>query len=67
MNYQVGLLDLHTVWDNFARNYSFFSNHPGGGQFAMCDGSVTFVANEIDLNLYRALATISSGEQVTPP
>ncbi len=55
LNYQVGgQLDLHTVWDNFADNYSFFSNHPGGGQFAMCDGSVLFVANEIDLNLYRA-------------
>ena len=54
LNYQVGLLDLHTVWDDFSRNYSFFSNHPGGAQFAMCDGSVTWVANEIDLNLYRA-------------
>ena len=53
LNYQVGLLDLHTVWDDFSRNYSFFSNHPGGAQFAMCDGSVTWVANEIDLNLDR--------------
>ena len=67
LNYQVGLLDLHTVWDDFSRNYSFFSNHPGGAQFAMCDGSVTWVANEIDLNLYRALATISSGEMASPP
>ena len=67
LNYRNGLLDLHTVWDDYSRNYSFFSQHPGGGQFAYCDGSVTFISDDIDINLYRALATISSGEMVTPP
>ena len=67
LNYQVGLIDLHAVWDDFSRNYSFFSNHPAGAGFALCDGSVLFISNEIDLNLYRGLATISSDEIVSPP
>ena len=61
------MMDLHTIWNDFSRTYSFFSNHPGGGQFALCDGSVVFVSDDIDLNLYRGLATISSGEVVSPP
>ncbi|MGH7222016.1 MAG: DUF1559 domain-containing protein [Gemmataceae bacterium] len=42
--------------------HSFRSRHPGGLQFAFADGSVHFVATAIDLNLYRALATIQGGE-----
>ena len=43
-------------------NHSFRSRHPGGLQFAFADGSVHFVNTAINLNLYRALATIQSGE-----
>lgn len=46
-------------WPN---NYAFFSRHSGGGHFALCDGSVRFVTENINLNTYRALATISAGE-----
>jgi prepilin-type N-terminal cleavage/methylation domain-containing protein/prepilin-type processing-associated H-X9-DG protein len=28
---------------------SFASKHPGGGNFCMCDGSVTFIADDIEL------------------
>jgi hypothetical protein len=31
------------------------------------DGSVHFLANSIDLTLYRALATVSGGEVASPP
>lgn len=46
------------------RNYSFFSQHPAGAMFAMCDGSVRMVNNSIDYQLYRATATPCTGESV---
>ncbi len=46
-------------WGN---NYSFASQHVGGGQFLMGDGAVKFVSENIDLQLYRNAATISGGE-----
>ncbi|MGN6544139.1 MAG: DUF1559 family PulG-like putative transporter [Aureliella sp.] len=48
-------------WPN---NYSFASRHVGGGQFGLGDGSVRFVTDSIDIGVYRAAATISSGEVV---
>ena len=50
-------------WPNL---YSFRSRHTAGGNFAFADGSVKFIVEAIDLNLYRNLATISGGE-ATPP
>jgi len=67
LNYQVGLLDLTTVSSDWGRNYSFFSRHPGGGMFTLCDGSTTFVTDSIDLTLYRQLATIAGRESVSVP
>jgi len=40
---------------------SFGSRHPGGCNFAMADGSVQFVSQNIDVNLYRQLATRADG------
>ena len=48
-------------WENL---YSFRSRHTGGGNFAFADGSVKFIVEAIDLNLYRNLATISGGEVI---
>ncbi|HTU93359.1 MAG TPA: DUF1559 domain-containing protein, partial [Gemmataceae bacterium] len=50
--------------NDWYNNHSFRSQHPGGLQFAFADGSVHFVATTINLNLYRALATIQGGEAV---
>ena len=47
---------------NWPDNYSFMSQHPAGGQFAYADGHVQFISNNVDINAYRALATISGGE-----
>jgi prepilin-type processing-associated H-X9-DG protein len=52
------------IWYN---NHSFRSRHPSGLQFALADGSVHFVNNSINLDLYRALATIQGGEAVDVP
>jgi prepilin-type N-terminal cleavage/methylation domain-containing protein len=52
------------VWQ---RNYSFYSLHPGGGQFTLGDASTRFVADSINFNVYRALGTISGSEPVQVP
>jgi prepilin-type processing-associated H-X9-DG protein len=41
------------------------SRHSGGVNLALCDGSVRFVADSIDLALWRALATRAGGEALT--
>ncbi len=48
-------------WPN---NYSFMSQHTGGGHFAMADGAVRFVSENIDLGLYRSVSTSAGGEVV---
>jgi prepilin-type N-terminal cleavage/methylation domain-containing protein len=42
--------------------YGARSRHPGGVVAGLCDGSVRFVADQIDLNLWRALSTIRGSE-----
>ncbi|HET6424887.1 MAG TPA: DUF1559 domain-containing protein, partial [Planctomycetaceae bacterium] len=48
-------------WPN---NYSFGSMHTGGGHFLMGDGTVKFLSENIDLQMYRNLATINGNEAV---
>jgi len=64
LNYRVGTMDLHSAWDDWSRTYSFFSMHPSGANFSMCDGSVHYVSDAIDISVYRGLATIAGGETV---
>ena len=40
------------------------SFHPGGVQVAFADGSVHFVGDYVDLNVFKAISTISGGEVV---
>jgi prepilin-type N-terminal cleavage/methylation domain-containing protein len=47
------------TWDV---RFSFSSAHPGGAHFLSGDGSVRYLSDNIDLSLYRALASIGSGE-----
>jgi prepilin-type processing-associated H-X9-DG protein len=37
------------------------SRHPGGVNAVLCDGSVQFFTDTIDLNLWRSLAWIDDG------
>jgi hypothetical protein len=46
---------------------SFGSNHPGGCQFLAGDGSVHFLQDNIEMKLYRALATRACDETVQIP
>ncbi len=41
--------------------------HPGGIQFALCDGSVRFLASTIDPALFSSLCTIAGGETASVP
>jgi prepilin-type N-terminal cleavage/methylation domain-containing protein len=71
LNYRIQYGDSQlktTAWaQDWGRNYSFFSRHPGGGQFALCDASTRFIMDSIDITLYRQLATIDGNEAVQVP
>jgi prepilin-type N-terminal cleavage/methylation domain-containing protein/prepilin-type processing-associated H-X9-DG protein len=41
------------------------SRHPGGVQIGMCDGSVDFFSDTIQIDTYRALSTSEGGETVS--
>ncbi|TWT32770.1 DUF1559 domain-containing protein [Blastopirellula retiformator] len=52
--------------DNTSTVYGGYrSQHPGGAQFGLCDGSVRFVAETIDQEIYDAVAT-RAGNEVAP-
>lgn len=43
----------------------FRSNHPGGAQFALVDGSVQFIEANVDLNIFKIMSSIDAGEPVS--
>jgi len=43
------------------------SKHPGGVNAAMCDASVAYVSDEIDIAIWRGLATRAGGELANLP
>ncbi|QDU55077.1 DUF1559 domain-containing protein [Aeoliella mucimassa] len=46
------------------------SRHPGGVQVAMCDGSATFIQDDVELNLWRNMTSIAGeevGAEYSPP
>jgi prepilin-type N-terminal cleavage/methylation domain-containing protein/prepilin-type processing-associated H-X9-DG protein len=40
------------------------SKHTGGVHVAMCDGSIRFISNNVDINTWRSLSTMQNGEVV---
>lgn len=58
------------LWKNtncHTSDYSFSSQHPGGAQFVLGDGSVVFLQDSINTTLYGYLAAIQDGEAVQVP
>jgi prepilin-type N-terminal cleavage/methylation domain-containing protein/prepilin-type processing-associated H-X9-DG protein len=51
---------------DWPERYSFRSRHTGGLNFAMADGSVHFVSQDIAIANYRAMASIA-GQETVPP
>ena len=45
--------------------YAARSRHPGGVNTAMCDGSVRFAKNSINIFIWRALSTTNGGEVIS--
>ena len=59
------LYPINSTFYNGSNNFndiSFASEHTGGCQFALGDGSVRFLSQSIDLTIYRASASINGGE-----
>lgn len=55
----------HADWIAFGNGFvSARSNHPGGVNAAMVDGSVRFVSNSIELSTWNAVGTIAGDEVV---
>ena len=50
---------------NNINDVSFGSNHPGGCQFSMVDGSVKFVSETVDFGVYLSTASRDGGEVAT--
>jgi prepilin-type N-terminal cleavage/methylation domain-containing protein len=53
--------------DQWWNRYAFTSAHTGGVQFAMTDGSIRFIEDNIPLALFRALGTGAGGEVAQLP
>lgn len=47
---------------NECDSFHFWSLHPGGAHFVLCDGSIRFLSYDIGSNVLRALATSQSGD-----
>jgi prepilin-type processing-associated H-X9-DG protein len=47
---------------NRACHSGWFSNHSGGMNAAMCDGSVDFISFDIDLHTFACLGSIAGND-----
>ncbi|WP_020470786.1 DUF1559 domain-containing protein [Zavarzinella formosa] len=59
---QVPCYGAYTAYNNRAVIMSARSNHTGGVNVVLCDGSVRFVTNRVSQSTWQALGTISNGE-----
>jgi prepilin-type N-terminal cleavage/methylation domain-containing protein/prepilin-type processing-associated H-X9-DG protein len=50
-----------------SRVSGFHSDHPGGANFLMGDGSVNFLSESVDISVLRGLSTIAGQEPVSLP
>lgn len=57
---QINRLDLTSVMQN---ELTFSSNHAGGAQFAMLDGSVIFINQNVDHNVFKTYCSIEQREK----
>ncbi|MFM8327434.1 MAG: DUF1559 domain-containing protein, partial [Pirellulaceae bacterium] len=53
--------DLQACAALWGDNSGFYSSHTGGGQFAMADGAVRWVSDQIDILTYQRLGAMADG------
>jgi prepilin-type N-terminal cleavage/methylation domain-containing protein/prepilin-type processing-associated H-X9-DG protein len=51
-------------WQNWTTSQGFKSQHPGGANFLMCDGSVHFLSDNINYMTYQRLGDRRDGQAV---
>jgi prepilin-type processing-associated H-X9-DG protein len=61
---QAPCIGTHTAYNNRKNIVSPRSNHPGGVQVLLGDGSVRFITNSIDLATWQALGSPAGGEVI---
>jgi prepilin-type processing-associated H-X9-DG protein len=54
-------------WGGYAQACGYKSHHPGGAHMLLADGSVHFVSEAVDYNLFSVLGARKSGVTKTPP
>lgn len=67
LNFKCRVSDETPTCDGVNNDISFGSNHSGGCFFAMCDGSVQFIRDDIALDVYKSLASRKSNETFDMP
>jgi prepilin-type processing-associated H-X9-DG protein len=65
-DFESGVLGLSFINSDASNNASivFRSRHPGGAHFAMCDGSVHFLSEEMNFATYQALSSRAAGDML---
>jgi prepilin-type processing-associated H-X9-DG protein len=63
---QVPCTGSHSAFNDRSIIMSARSNHSGGVNVSLCDGSVRFATNSISQSTWQALGTARSGELVGP-
>jgi len=61
----VGVYNSNRLITGFDEFQTFRSDHPGGANFCLVDGSVRFISENIDADLLDALATREGGEVIS--
>jgi type II secretory pathway pseudopilin PulG len=67
INSKTGACGAQTTSTNGVAMAGFSSHHPGGAQFVLGDGKVTFMSENIDLAVAARLATKADGNPVRVP